>query len=325
MVTTKKVIGLDISKKTIDACLLVDSQVQHIQVSNNHKGFKKLMRLGDTHTVYVMEATGPYYLQVASYLYDNNREVSVINPLVIRRYSQMLFQRAKTDKADANTIAKYAQHNEVKLWVKPSEANLQLKQLHTAIELLSKQITMLQNQIEAFNATGVNNPLLVKELKQQLKTNEQRKLKLEKAYTDLVNITYPESYKRLQKIPSIGPKTAAILCVITEGFTKFSNYKQLIAYIGFSPRIYQSGTSVNGRGRICKLGQSQVRKLLYMCSWTAKTCNKSCMEMYERLKEKGKPERVIKVAIANKLLKQAFAIGKYGREYDENFVAKTCF
>ena len=47
--------------------------------------------------------------------------------------------------------------------------------------------------------------------------------------------------------------------------------------------------------------------------------------MYKRLKEKGKPERVIKIAIANKLIKQAFAIGKYERNYNENFQPNTCF
>jgi hypothetical protein len=58
------------------------------------------------------------------------------------------------------------------------------------------------------------------------------------------------------------------------------------------------------------MGKSQIRKLLYLCSWTAKFCNKVCREMYERLKAKGKPERVFKISIANKLLKQAFSIGK---------------
>jgi len=47
--------------------------------------------------------------------------------------------------------------------------------------------------------------------------------------------------------------------------------------------------------------------------------------MYDRLKEKGKPERVIKVAIANKLLKQAFAVVKNNVNFNENYVPKPCF
>jgi transposase len=116
-----------------------------------------------------------------------------------------------------------------------------------------------------------------------------------------------------------------MLNVITDGFTKFEHHKQLTAYIGFSPRVYQSGTSVKGKGHICKMGNAQIRKLLYLCSWTAKFCNKACREMYERLKEKGKPERVIKIAIANKLLKQAFAIGKSQMNYSENHGDNICF
>lgn len=110
-----------------------------------------------------------------------------------------------------------------------------------------------------------------------------------------------------------------MLSVITDNFKKFTNYKQLIAYIGLSPRIYQSGTSIKGKGHICKMGKPQIRKLLYMCSWTAKKYNKACKEMYDRLKSVGKPERVIKIAIANKLIKQAFAIAMTNTKYQANY------
>lgn len=108
-----------------------------------------------------------------------------------------------------------------------------------------------------------------------------------------------------------------MLIAITDDFTKFEHYKQLIAYVGFSPRIYESGTSVRGKGHICKMGKSQIRKLLYLCTWTAKRYNKTCREMYDRLHAKGKPERVIKIAIANKLLKQAFAVATSKQKYIE--------
>ena len=67
------------------------------------------------------------------------------------------------------------------------------------------------------------------------------------------------------------------------------------------------------------MGKAQIRKLLYMCTWSAKRSNKPCIDMYERLKAKGKPERVIKIALANKLIKQAFAIGMNKTFYLENY------
>jgi len=73
------------------------------------------------------------------------------------------------------------------------------------------------------------------------------------------------------------------------------------------------------------MGNAQVRKMLYMCTWTAKSVNRQCKQMYERLKSKGKAEKVIKVALANKLIKQIFAIAKSGKKYDENYQSNICF
>ena len=83
---------------------------------------------------------------------------------------------------------------------------------------------------------------------------------------ELADENYKETMELIQSIPGIGPKTAMALIILTNNFENFENYKQLIAYIGFSPRIYQSGTSVNGKGHICKMGNAQIRKMLYLCS-----------------------------------------------------------
>ena len=70
------------------------------------------------------------------------------------------------------------------------------------------------------------------------------------------------------------------------------------------------------------MGKASIRKQMYISAWTAKFYNKACIELYARLKEKGKPERVIKIAIANKLLKQAFAVVKNKRMYDAGYVSQ---
>ena len=56
-----------------------------------------------------MEYTGSYYQQLAIYLYENDVSVSVINPLVLKRFIQMKLQHNKTDKGDAKMIVQYAQ------------------------------------------------------------------------------------------------------------------------------------------------------------------------------------------------------------------------
>lgn len=71
------------------------------------------------------------------------------------------------------------------------------------------------------------------------------------------------------------------------------------------------------------MGTADIRKLLYMCSWSAKKCNKACKKMYERLKAKGKPERVVKMAIAKKLLKQAFAMAINKTNFNNDYTTKA--
>jgi transposase len=245
-----------------------------------------------------------------------------VTPLVIRRYCQMRLQGAKTDKKDARAIAEYGASQCPKLWTPPSKQTLDLQQLQAVLELLSKQKTKSSNELKAFKATSQLSKGLNKELQGQLRTLENRIKRLEKSMYLLAQETFGEV---LKSVMAIGLNTATLLCVITDGFTKFEHYKKLIAFAGFSRRIFQSGTSVKGKSKICKMGKSQVRKSHYLCAWSAKHHNKAGVEMVNRLKEKGKPESVIKVAIAPKLIKQAFAIAKSGLHCDENFQSKPCF
>lgn len=320
-----KFIGIDISKQTFDVGYQKQEKWQLFQLPNTPKGFTSLLGHLNQEDYVVMEASGPYYLPLASYLYNKGYKVVVENPLVIKRYSQMKLYRAKTDKKDAQAIAQYASINPLKLWVPDSGVIIGLKQLQTAIEGLQKMILQAKNQLSAFKSSGLVEPTLAKELSKTIKYLENRKVALENKQQEIAQAHYKQTIEDVTSIPGIGNKTATMLTVITDNFTKFPGYKQLVAYVGFSPRIYRSGTSVRGKNHICKMGKAQIRKLLYMCTWTAKKYNKACREMYDRLKAKGKPERVIKIAIANKLLKQAFAIATSGQGYNENYQPNTCF
>lgn len=320
-----KVIGIDVSKKTFDVAYLENDKWIYLSVNNSSEGFVKFIKEVGDEAHCIMEATGPYYLQLATHLYENGVNVSVINPLIIKRFSQMRLMRAKTDKKDAQLIAKYGALEQPSYWT-PNDVNiLKMQQIMTALEILNKQTTMLSNQLGAFESSGILDSQVKISLSSLLKNLKKQKSKLEDELDRFVQRNYFETSELLKSIPGIGPKGATILTVITNNFTKFSTYKQLIAFVGFSPRIFESGTSVKGKGHICKMGKSQVRKFLYLCSWSAKKYNKGCVEMYERLKAKGKPERVIKIALANKLLKQAFAIVKSGNQYNENHVPNPCF
>lgn len=318
--------GIDVSKLTIDCSISgSDGSVRATKYSNNTEGFQKLVKFLPENSQVVMEASGPYYYKLAFYLFERNINVSVINPLVIRRFCQMRMIRTKTDKKDASMIREYGQLEQPGLW-QPDEPDItRLKQLNAAIELMDKNITASNNQLESFKLMPDTHKGLIKSLESIIRQNEKAKDKLEEEMLEVVKKKYSKTYEALQSIPGIGPKSASLLIAITGNFKKFNHYKELVAYVGLNPRIYESGTSVKGRGHISKMGTGRLRKLLYLCSWTAKRYNIYCKEMYERLKSKSKPERVIKIAIANKLLRQAFAIGRNEQNFDLNYQSKFAF
>lgn len=319
MTKNKKHIGIDISKLSFDVAIKNENEKYlHHKFSNDYDGFKNFTKLIDSESdVCVMEASGPYYLKLATYLFENKISVCVINPLVIRRFSQMRMSRTKTDKKDATIIAEYGKTEIPDLWKPEEEYVLKIKQMQAYVEQMNKARTGFLRQREAFKHNPVNAITMNESLQKMISALEAEIASMENDMIEIVNQYHQQLFEQLNSIPGIGKKTAMQLIVISGGFTKFENAKQLCSYIGLSPRIFESGTSVKGKSKICKMGMTRIRAMLYVCSWTAKKCNKACKELYDRLVEKGKAKKVALIAVVNKLLKQAFAIATKNEFYLE--------
>ena len=123
----------------------------------------------------------------------------------------------------------------------------------------------------------------------------------------------------LTSIKGIGVTLAAALIVATGGFTYFDNAKQLTRYLGLSPIYQQFGTSVNVKGHINQNGDSNLRSQLYVAAFSSLRCNAECKACFDRLRSNGKPGKVAVVAVANKLIRQAFAVGTQGKPYVYGF------
>ncbi len=94
------------------------------------------------------------------------------------------------------------------------------------------------------------------------------------------------------------------------------------SYVGISSTVQESGSSVRGRRRISKVGNKKLRKHVFLAAFSAYKYNKACKALFDRIVAKGKRAKLALIAVANKLLKQAFAIAKSGLPYDENYVSK---
>lgn len=269
-----------------------------------------------------MEATGYYHYRLAQFLYKNNVMVSVVNPLSVKRFIQMKLVKVKTDKSDAKAICDYALANEVPLYNALTDVQAECLQLFRLMDSYLKKRTATKNKMHGEQILGIPSKFVYRSLKRDRKHLDGEIAGIEGRLLSLVKKEQQHQLTLLTSVPGIGPKTALFLIVVTDGFSKFeTGGGQLCSYVGITPTIRESGSSVRGRSRISKVGNKKLRNLLLLCAFNACKYNKACREVYERIINKGKIKKLALIAVANKLLKQCFAIAKSGLPYDDAHVS----
>lgn len=314
----KETFGVDISKDVFD---VHGSTIGHNQYTNDESGFKKFLKSLPVNSLVVMEATGYYHYRLAQFLYKNTVIVSVVNPLSIKRFIQMKLAKVKTDKSDAKAICEYGQMNNVPLYDALTDVQSECLQLFRLLDSFLKHRTATKNKLHGEDVLGIPSKAVYRSLKRNRKHLDKEISGIEERILSLVKKDQQEQLTLLTSIPGIGLKTALFLVVVTDGFSKFENASQLCSYVGITPTIRESGSSVRGRARISKVGNRKLRNLLFLCSFNACKHNKGCKAIYERIVNKGKSKKLALIAVSNKLLRQAFAIAKSGRPYDETYVS----
>ncbi|MGB8907818.1 MAG: transposase [Candidatus Cybelea sp.] len=114
---------------------------------------------------------------------------------------------------------------------------------------------------------------------------------------------------KLTAVSGIGTLTALAIAAKLP-VERLRDAKAAAAHVGVTPSERQSGTSIHGKARICKTGNGSLRRDLYMPAVVAMRHNAILRTFAERLKEKGKPAKVIVVAVMRKLVVLAFAMLK---------------
>lgn len=308
------IIGLDISKDTIDATLhKTNGSIHYIKFKNNDDGLKQFrlwIKGNRIRKAYIgMEATGIYYEKAADML-SSYYTVYVINPLKIKDYGKSRFNRTKTDKADSNLIADYIKRHQDTLIPYQIPKNKALQKLINLKNQLQQHQKQIKNRLHSTEEDFIRN------IHQDLIDTIQDKIEQVKiAISEQIKKqTDNNHYRNLQTIPSIGKDTASVLYAqLTEKHFKTAN--QFVSYAGLSPAIIQSGTSVRGRGRLSRYGNRRLKSTLYMPALCAYRFN-AFPKLINNLKKAGKPKMVIIVAIMRKLAKLAYYIVKTGQPYD---------
>jgi len=309
------ILGLDISKDTIDACLLRDDAWK--KVSNNPKGFELLKRwlknrrADEVHLC--MEATGTYYEGVAEAFADAGYLVSVVNPLQVKAFGQSLLARAKTDKIDAKIIAQFCVAHHPPAWIPPTPKEREFRGLF--------RLCMNLKETRASYLTQLQTPNLIAAAKatiEELIENLDRQIEgLEEQISNFIDQD-PDLRRRRDLIVSIkgvSETTAALILSEMPHIEQFRNSKAVAAFAGLSSRTKTSGTSVKGRGGITKIGNARLRKGLWWPAIVALNHNLTLKHFGERLLASGKPKKKVIIAAMRKLLVIIYGVLKSGEPF----------
>lgn len=309
-------IGIDVSKSTID--VFIRFKGRHAKLKNDESGFKKMIawitanvECELTEILFAFEHTGLYSLPLSQFLHQAQYQFTIIPGLTLKR--SMGLNRAKSDKADAKMIAEYAyeKKEKISLYQMPSEILLKLKRLSSSRERLVKRraadkallgeykaildreedevlFATLENSIAYLNKA-------IKEVERELYTLIKKDQELKKQY-DLIN-----------SIKCVGPQTALMMIVLTNGFRAFQTWRKFASYAGTAPFPNESG-NYKGRTKTSPLANKRIKALLSNCTASAIQHNPEMKMYYQRRLEEGKNKESTKNIIKNKLISRIFAV-----------------
>ncbi|EJP29039.1 transposase [Prevotella sp. MSX73] len=315
-------IGIDVSKATFVVAYSPEKTSRTRTFKNTANGIHEFIRTisKDEHHC-VMEATGNYSSLLVYLLSEAGIATSLENPLKVKNFARAMLSTVKTDEIDARLIALYGEKMQPAPYKLRSDAILTLKQKRTVIRQLKKQLIATKNLKGSMEVLPFFDSKCRKSIEQTIAFLAKQVKHLEDDLAVLADSEYKKQMDLLTSIKGIGVTLAAALIMTTGGFTYFGNAKQLTRYLGLSPTYQQSGTSVNFKGHINRNGDSTLRSQLYVAAFSSLRCNAECRACYDRLRSNGKPGKVAVIAVANKLVRQAFAVVKQEKPYVDGYVS----
>jgi transposase len=321
-------LGLDVAKAKFNACLLkTDGKLKHKLFPNSAAGYEQLNawlgRLGVGRVHACLEATGTYGEALALSLHATGHTVSVVNPAAVSAFAQSRLSRTKTDRVDAELIARFCLAQQPPAWSPPAPEVRELQALVRRLEALTEMRVAEENRLSAGAAVDAVRASVAEHiayLTGQIKRTEA----LIRSHIDS-HLGLKRQSELLDTIPGVGEATAAALLAEVPDIKQYKSARQVAAFAGLVPRERQSGSSVRGRVRLSKIGNARLRKALYFPAVTALRCSPFFQAWAEGLRARGKSKMAVIGAAMRKLVHLAYGVLKTGRPFDPQWAqeAKT--
>lgn len=318
-------IGIDIAKSKFDVCLIKENgKAKHKVFANTENGFEQLARWLGSHQIdnlhACLEATGSYGEALAMFLFDAGYKVSVVNPAAIKAFAASRLTRTKTDKVDAELIARFCLAQQPEAWTPPEPQVRELQALVRRLESLIEMRVAEENRL----ASGVP----VEAVRHSLEAHvcylveEIRQTELMIRQHIFNHPDLKQKSELLDSIPGIGQTTAALLLAEIPNINQYKGARQVAAYAGLVPRERRSGSSARGRTCLSKIGNARLRKALYFPAITALRCSGFFQQWAAGMRERGKTKMAVIGAAMRKLIHLAYGVLKTGKPFDPHWMEK---
>lgn len=314
--------GIEVSSEQLVVALQREGKPEPLRpFPNTPEGHQAVIRyLGRAgRTVRVcLEATGLYGLDLALALHRAGRQVMVANPRAVRHFSAALMERSKSDALDAVVLREFAARMPFQPWQPPSAAALQLHALARRLQALTQMQTAEKNRLHAAGTTATSPAAVQRDLQRNLRALGRALERLTREALKVIqqDPTLKGSYELLLSVPGIGTTSAVQLLGELAVLSGDLDVRQWVAHAGLDPREYSSGSSVQKKTRISKVGNRHLRRALYMPALVALRHEPHLRAFYFHLRARGKAKMVALVAVMRKLLHAIYGMFKHRQPYD---------
>lgn len=316
-------VGVDVSKDRLWVCWSgLTDDVATFDVSNDDAGVAEILkrttagRINETRIV--VEATGPYSARLVSAAAEHPvAQVMRIRPADGKRFLQLV-ARAKTDRVDAYGLLEYAKRMEFTPTVLPSTEAKRIRSLARHLGKIIDRRAAVKNEKHAadIDDADVIDWAIEAEVSALDAIIDKLQAQIVEALQTLNDPRVQQAVETFQEIPGVSVRATARVLPELMCLPEWLTPRQVVAHVGLDPRPRMSGTSRNGDSwPISKMGNSRIRRVLYMNTMCAVRYEPAMKAFYEALVARGKPRKVALVATMRKLVVALWCMYTNGEAY----------
>lgn len=269
----------------------------------------------------VVESTSTYHHTVLNATSTLSIHCVLYNPILTKRAIATSIRGKKTDKTDALLIARIPlREDDVRLYVpEPYLTTKYAARAQQQRSVFAGSAQRYQKHVEGVleDALTANARALLDGIQAQFRAAKRQ-------FVADTAASAPQGLMRcLQTAPGVGPYIAASFIGEIQDMRRFSTGHKLTAFVGLDPKIRQSGSSLNSKGKLTKRGSSYLRRSLFIAANVARQHDPYFKALYDKKRSEGKTYTVAICVVARKLLCVMRAMWLTETDYNISFWQTT--